>query len=560
MKKIITTLIITILMISIAPKTKATAAESYKEINLPKGATLVIPNGSSGYVKTNATTTKTYDYYTRTTSSARISREQSSQEVYISGEMRFYTEKDVIFSVPQSIYPKIKIENQPLFEKVLVDPNKAYQLTPKKDGLATSVVLNYDATYTGLELQLDKIIYDEKGGLTNYAKAKKGKSSMSESIPSGGKVRFSNPSKDKEYALVPTIHKQNLTTTSNTLFYDFTLKPSQTVTSINEYHNESNYNNIQNFEYDNVFHKVVEIETVGYNRQGAFTKIGAPALRIQEYKVKAGNRTSSNIPLYVPMEMKGKVSVSDGLQELFHKVTLKSGQSFHYTDTSKVNKPLSIAPTGNINSGNFDIVRLNDDTVSSDITLGRTYGMNSQGGKYIDIRNNHGNPLDIYIRADHKSKYTISNNPVVIEMSVLPNTVYKIDTKGTSSFISKTKTALQNGNVAMSNYNNDYSFSDTSVSRDLSFYIKNGPKSKFMLTGDKGGSMYVPTRLKGYINRAEDVDNSGKVDIKDLSSVAKYYNTKPSYSVAFNHNVNFLDMYNDYFIDIYDIVKVARVM
>lgn len=558
MKKIISTLIITLIIISITPKIKVTAEEIYQEVNVPKGSTLVIPNGSSGYVKTNATRGKTYSYYTRDTHTALIHREITSQEVYISGEMRFETNSDVVFSVPQSVYSKIVIENQPLFEKVLLESNKGYKLSPGKDGLMSAIVINYDENTLGVQLQLDYVNYEENGEILDYGKGKSGETKNFIKIANGGKIEFSNTSKDMEYALVPTVHVKDLVRAPHVLFYNFTLKPGQSFTSINHYYNE-NEENIDNFKYDITAGNKKMIETTGYNKYGDITKIGNYRIMVQEYKVRGSNITLNDIFLYVPNKMKGNVNITNGVDREFHKVTIKTGESFHLSDKKSGNNPISIYPTY-YNVGNYDMVRLNDNLGVSEMSIGKNEGVNSSGGKYIDIKNNHGNPLEIYILEEDKDKYKISNEDIIVNMDILPDVIYKIDTINSSSFIAKHNINISSRIVDINYYNNDYSFyNNTSISY-LNIEIPSRNKGKFRIKDERGGTMYVPVRLKGYINRIEDIDCSGSIDIMDLSLVSKYYNTKPSYSGGFNNNVDSMDRNNNYFIDIYDIVKVAREM
>lgn len=104
-------------------------------------------------------------------------------------------------------------------------------------------------------------------------------------------------------------------------------------------------------------------------------------------------------------------------------------------------------------------------------------------------------------------------------------------------------------------YKSDYSYLKYSVSGGQTFQVSPKEKLKFYVTNGQG-TLDIPIRYLGYIRMVEDVDSSGKVDIKDLASLAKSYNVKLSNEGKFNSDVN--DVTSSGTIDIYDIVKVAR--
>lgn len=301
-----------------------------------------------------------------------------------------------------------------------------------------------------------------------------------------------------------------------------------------------------------------------------------------------GKTLTSNYCAEAEIQVDHQATIGIFCHELGH--TLGLPDLYDYTDASQGVGMSSIMAAGSWGGDgypggsrptNFDAwskIKLGFDTPTV-ISANSTYTVNSDGTNYNILKIPTSNPSQYFLVENRELKdYDTSLNQDLKSGGIA---IWHVDEEilasnyGVNDNFSRKGVDLEEASQATVGYahldraydyevyddyyhsGSNYQFGDTTTpnsklydgtSTNISINCNSAPSTAMNVSINPNGN--IPTYAK------EDINHDGVVDIKDVSSLAIYYNTK---STSSNWNSTY-DMNSDNVIDIFDLVKIARKM
>lgn len=540
--------LILLLLVSQMP-VKALAEEQYVEVEMSANSTLEISTKIK--VKTDATKDKTFSMFKR-------NREDSWLELYkdsetIEGPVSLYSKEGVKFYVPKSKLSEISITNTPLYEDFVVKPGEYYEMD-FSDIKGWSGIVMADKNSV---VQVDRIFYHYNGDIWFYSMTAGTDYAPYSLVPQGGKIRFGNLEKENRSIAIPTIYMNRVKKLEGTIWNKFYLNPGENIKTLDEGFTENNSANNRIVTPVRKGFDSPEIDSIGYNADSVLWEVGGRKELARGYSTIIHNPGKTKVELYQPKEYTNDVFKAPS-EEIVHKELLNYGDTFKYISDLKAKKNLSINSLDR-ESIKYDEKRYDENGQVFDISKWEHTMIQKKfiGGE--EYRNTSSKPIEIIIPLSEKNKVSKNNNELIKTITINPGERYKIinTNNNEDQKIAYYFTGLETDiDINYTIYSDKYEVISQSPTYGLSGRINKGERMIFTNINNHSIDLNITSEDAKKLIRVEDIDSSGVVNIKDLSSLATFYNQKLNNAeMLFKYDQN-----SDEIIDIYDIVRISKLL
>ncbi|MBD7913252.1 dockerin type I domain-containing protein, partial [Clostridium cibarium] len=447
--------------------------------------------------------------------------------------------RNIVIYVPYDKSKNAKIINEPVFQELLLDKDKNYEIGNNTDDTFTSLVkeIGYNKS------SYDFMDFDNNGKITKVERD----ILENNNIEPHHKIRMSLFKGNGLKLYIPYENRNMIKEVSTPVFYQFNLEKNKTYEIINKTGIDVvvyNYNKESELKYD-----LVKYDENG-NIISSYKDTDGSFWSVNNKREKISISQGENSILYIPYEMKDMIKSTN--IPVFYEKHIEKGKSYEVVNNSDKSIKVSKNQTGN---NYYELIEYDEN--------GDMEKYIPQSGEFI-IEGKHkgrlkaktGEEFNLYLPYEYKD--------IIKEVSMAP--YYEVNlSKGeqcviknnsdhllyfatSSSSSDRYSICVYDSNTRLINYANPIYSNSMPVKANESIVIEGGKAQTVTLK--------IPYEAMGFDEKYEneDLNKDGQVDMLDLAIEGNSYNrTYKDKKWVGREDVNF-----DGIIDIYDMVRVSK--